>query len=101
MTRSWRVHAPLLVLSLGLTLTLGRMDHEAGSLLDVFRWQNVPAIVLYTFFFHAILLFVRASIRALMAPIAPTPDGAADDGATGAGATTELATEGRTTTRGD
>lgn len=45
------------------TVLLARMDHDVTSFAEIVRWENVPALVLYTLLFRGILLSASVTSR--------------------------------------
>lgn len=56
----------LLLLCFALTLLVARMDRDVDSFASLVRWENVPALVIYTVLFRLIVLGATSSARAII-----------------------------------
>lgn len=61
-----RSNTLLLLLAFGLTLLLARMDQDVTSWASLVRWENVPALVIYTVIFRLLLAAVAFTVRAIV-----------------------------------
>ena len=57
--------ALLMFLCMLSTLLIARMDRDVSSFASIVRWENVPALVIYTLLFRGILLGAPATSRAI------------------------------------
>lgn len=48
------------------TVLVARMDHDVTSFASIARWENVPALVIYTILFRLILLGASVTSRAII-----------------------------------
>lgn len=59
----------LIIVSLAMLTTLGRLDDGSRSLADVYQLQNLPALVGYGFLFYTMLLLVFGGVMAMIRSI--------------------------------